>query len=142
MSDARIEKLHAAYCEATGFALLLRADRMRVWFDFEKAAFTEEDLRLVIRWIRREIPKRNGYTEGSLRFSTLLQLDTFEEKLQLARQAFGRKARPPQVVEQQVGDVRRLVETAPSDKTARAGDVGANVLRDWRLRQASGKSGG
>jgi hypothetical protein len=132
MSDANIEDLHTAYWHAIGFDLPLRMGRDRAWFDFEKAGFTKEDILLVIRWIRREIPKRTGYSINSLRFSTLLQLDYSEEKLLVARQQLGQPPRRAPVVqrEQTVGDLRRLVEAPP----VTAGEVGATQLRDWRLK--------
>ena len=140
MSDARIDELHAAYCQATGFDLPLRMGRDRTWFDFEKAGFTKEDLLLVIRWIRREIPKRSGYSLTSLRFSTLLQLDYFEEKLMLARQELGRRPRQAPVVQrvQTVGDVSRLVEARPEEsEPSAAGPIAAQALRDWRRQFSS-----
>lgn len=94
--DAVIADLHAAYCQATGFDLPLRMGRDRVWFDLDKAGFTRDDLLLVIRWIRKQIGRDNGYSIASLRFSTLLQLDAFEEKLLLARQeSAGASAQSP-----------------------------------------------
>ncbi len=135
--DARIAELHATYCRATGFDLPLRMGRDRTWFDFEKAGFTKEDLLLVIRWIRREIPKRSGYSLSSLRFSTLLQLDYFEEKLLMARQELGRSRRQEPVIVrvQTVGAVQRLVEAPPEQSPPiAAGEVGANQLREWRQK--------
>jgi len=58
--------------------------RDRAWFDFDKAGFTKEDLLLVIRWIKLQVGRRAGYSEHSLRFSTLLQ------KLLLARKELRR----------------------------------------------------
>lgn len=83
--------------------LPLRMGRDRVWFEFEKAGFTKEDLLLVIRWIRVQIPKRTGYSENSLRFSTLLQLDYFEEKLLLARAQL--RTRPPRTRDEETRSV-------------------------------------
>lgn len=141
-TDATITELHAAYCAATGLPLPLRFDRQRVWFDFEKAGFTKEDLLQVVRWVRAQMQIRgSGYSANSLRFSTLLQLDYFEEKLLLARQAFERRPRKPAMVEQTqtVGDVARLVEVpAPVDEPVNAGEVGRNLLKNWRLGQKSG----
>lgn len=110
--DAKIAELHDAYCQATGFNLPLRFDRQRVWFEFEKAGFTAEDLRLVVRWIRRQIERgASGYVNGSLRFTTLvIRLDEFEEKLHLARHEL-RPARPrTELREVRTGDIRRQVE--------------------------------
>ena len=111
--DPTIAELHDAYCTASGFALPLRMGRDHIWFDFDKAGFTKEDLLLVIKWIRQQTGIRGrGYNASSLRFSTLLQLDYFEEKLLLARQAYGRKPKKPAtvLVQQSIGNVSRQVE--------------------------------
>jgi hypothetical protein len=135
--DANIQQLHAAYCQATGFDLPLRFDRQRTWFDFEKAGFTKEDLLLVVKWVRRQFSRGNGYGPTSLRFSTLLQLDYFEEKLMLARQELLGRPRKPAMVEQTqtVGNVARLVEVPAPDEVVNAGEAGRNILRQWRLGQ-------
>lgn len=136
--DAKITELHEAYCAATGFDLPLRMGRDRTWFDFEKAGFTKDDLLLVVRWIRKQSQKQSGYGPNSLRFSTLLQLDYFEEKLLLARQELGRRPRTAPVVEQRqrAGDVERIIEVgATSADPAPAGGLARNALRDWRLAQ-------
>lgn len=140
--DPVITELHSTYCQATGFDLPLRMGRDRVWFDFDKAGFTKEDLLLVVKWIRRQISRNgSGYSIASLRFSTLLQLDAFEEKLLLAKQELGRRPRSAPVVEQKqrVGDIERIIEVpAPSGEPVAAGAVGKNVLREWRLAQRRG----
>lgn len=138
--DATIQALHAAYCQATGFDLPLRMGRDRTWFDFEKAGFTKEDLLLVIKWIRRQFGRNNGYGPTSLRFSTLLQLDYFEEKLMLARQELNGRPRKPVMVEQTqiVGNVARTVQVPAPDELVHAGEAGRNILREWRLGQKKG----
>ena len=135
--DPKITELHTAYCQATGFDLPLRFDRQRTWFDYEKAGFTKEDLQLVIKWIRRQFGRNNGYSPTSLRFSTLLQLDYFEEKLMLARQELQGRPRKPRFVEttQTVGDVARTIEVPAPDELVHAGEAGRNILREWRLGQ-------
>src|SRR4051812_1206597 len=112
-TDAKISELHQVYCQASGFALPLRMGRDRVWFDFDKAGFTEADLLLVIAWVKRQCGvARSGYSAASLRFSTLLQLDYFEEKLHLARMEQRSRQRRPLIANQvqHVGDVTRTVE--------------------------------
>lgn len=138
--DPTIAALHTAYCQATGFALPLRFDRQRTWFDFDKAGFTKEDLLLVIKWVRRQFGRNNGYGPTSLRFSTLLQLDYFEEKLMLARQELQGRPRKPALIQQTqtVGDVARVVEVPAPDELVHAGEAGRNILRDWRLRAKNG----
>jgi hypothetical protein len=138
--DPTITELHDAYCQATGFDLPLRFDRARVWFDFDKAGFKKEDLLIVIKWIRRQFSRNNGYGPTSLRLSTLLQLDYFEEKLMLARQELQGRARKPALVEQTqiVGNVARTVEVPAPDDLVHAGEAGRKILRDWRLGVKNG----
>jgi hypothetical protein len=139
--DAKITDLHSAYCEATGFDLPLRMGRDRAWFDFEKAGFTKDDLLLVIRWIRKQIPRGAGYSIHSLRFSTLLQLDTFEEKLQLARHELKlRPARPATVTrEVQTDDIRRQVEMPNEAEPVEASAEVKQFMADLDRRRAARK---
>ena len=136
MNDPKIAALHQLYCKLTGFDLPLRMGRDRAWFDFDKAGFTDKDLILVVCWIRRQIGiARSGYTTSSLRFSKLLELDYFEERLQLARMEERSKQRKPpfEMREQKAGDVRRQIEVPSHFADAvPAGDVGAELLRKWR----------
>lgn len=138
--DPKITELHTAYCQAAGFDLPLRFDRQRTWFDFDKAGFSKDDLLLVIKWVRRQFSRNNGYGPTSLRFSTLLQLDYFEEKLMLARQELQGRPRKPAMVEQTqtVGNVARVVEVPAPDEITTPREVGANILRDLRLRMKNG----
>jgi hypothetical protein len=136
MPDPKIAELHDLYCKLTGFPLPLRMGRDRAWFDYDKAGFTADDLILVIGWIRRQMNiARTGYTMASLRFSTLLQLDYFEEKLHLARMDKRASQRPPKLAqqEQQVGDVRRQVEV-PNDggDPKPAGEIANEQLRQLK----------
>lgn len=143
--DARISELHAAYCKATGFDLplcrnVMDLGRARVWADFEKAGFTREDLLLVIAWIRKQFARNNGYSMASLRFSTLLQLDTFEEKLHLARHESRLRRPKPATIEREerVGDVRRIVEVRTATEPVHISAEAENFKRQlaaWRERK-------
>ncbi len=81
---ARIEHLHQSYCRLTGQNLALRFDRERLWFEFLRAGFTLADLSQVVRYLQKEIrhARRNV---GALKLSNLLQLDRFEEDLNISR---------------------------------------------------------
>lgn len=71
-----IEALHALYCRLTGLKLSLRFDRERYWYEWLRIGFTEGDLRLVIRNLRRK------KQFGTLKFSVLIERpDRFEEEL-------------------------------------------------------------
>ena len=81
---AQLEQLHQTYCRLTGQNLSLRFDRERLWFEFLRAGFTPADLIQVVRYLQREIryTRRNV---GALKLSNLLQLDRFEEDLNISR---------------------------------------------------------
>jgi hypothetical protein len=81
---AQIEQLHQTYGRLTGQNLSLRFDRERLWWEFLRAGFTLADLVQVVRYLQREIrlTRRNV---GALKLSNLLQLDRFEEDLNISR---------------------------------------------------------
>lgn len=81
---AQVEHLHHTYCRLTGQSLSLRFDRERLWFEFLRAGFTLADLVEVVRYLQKEIrhARRNV---GALKLSNLLQLDRFEEDLNISR---------------------------------------------------------
>ena len=95
----RVRELHQLYCHCTGQNVTLRFDRERLWFEFLQAGFNAADLRQVIAYLQKEIraARRNI---GALKLSNLLQLDRFEEDLNISR--IPRKAlarRPDPVLE-------------------------------------------
>ena len=81
---ARIHAVHQLYTQLTGQSLSLRYDRERLWWDLLQAGYTPQDVRAVILYLQREI--RTGRRNvGALKLSNLLQLDRFEEDLQISR---------------------------------------------------------
>lgn len=93
---SRIQAMHAWFCEATDQKLSMRFDRERQWQELFRAGFSEEDVRRVVWYLRREIAESRR-NPGALKLSNLLQLDRFEEDLNLSRVKFGpdKKALPP-----------------------------------------------
>ena len=81
---AHLEQLHQTYCRLTGQNLSLRFDRERLWFEFLRAGFTLTDLIQVVRYLQREI-RHTRRNVGALKLSNLLQLDRFEEDLNISR---------------------------------------------------------
>ena len=71
-------------------SLGLAFDRERMWYELLRAGYTLQDLRTVVGYLQREIlaQRRNV---GALKLSNLLQLDRFEEDLQISRV----RLRPP-----------------------------------------------
>ena len=86
----RIEQLHQLYSRLTGQHLSLGFDRQRLWYEFVHAGFSAAQLTQVIGYLQKEIThsRRNV---GALKLSNLLQLDRFEEDLNISRV----RLRPP-----------------------------------------------
>lgn len=80
----RIRQAHALYCRLTGQRVSLRFDRERWWYELFRAGFDEADLQRVIRYLQREI-REGRRNVGALKLSNLLQLDRFEEDLNISR---------------------------------------------------------
>ena len=80
----RIQQAHALYCRLTGQRVSLRFDRERLWYELFQAGFTEADLQRVIGYLQREI-REGRRNVGALKLSNLLQLDRFEEDLNISR---------------------------------------------------------
>lgn len=89
-----IQQAHALYCQLTGQSLSLGFDRERMWFELLRAGYSLEDLRRVVTYLQREIraARRNV---GALKLGNLLQLDRFEEDLQISRVRLRPPAPPP-----------------------------------------------
>ena len=80
----RIQQAHALYCRLTGQRVILRFDRERLWYELFQAGFNEADLQRVIRYLQREIREGRRYV-GTLKLSNLLQIDRFEEDLNISQ---------------------------------------------------------
>jgi hypothetical protein len=80
----RIQQAHALYCRLTGQRVSLRFDRERLWYELFHAGFNEADLQKVIRYLQREI-REGRRNVGALKLSNLLQIDRFEEDLNISR---------------------------------------------------------
>ena len=80
----RIQQAHALYCRLTGQSVSLRFDRERLWYELFHAGFNEGDLQKVIRYLQREI-REGRRNVGALKLSNLLQIDRFEEDLNISR---------------------------------------------------------
>jgi hypothetical protein len=80
----RIQQAHALYCRLTGQRVSLRFDRERLWYELFHAGFSEADLQRVIRYLQREIREARRNV-GALKLSNLLQIDRFEEDLNISR---------------------------------------------------------
>ena len=91
----RIHQAHALYCRLTGQCVSLRFDRERLWYELFHAGFNETDLQKVIRYLQREI-REGRRNVGALKLSNLLQIDRFEEDLNISRvQLYAPNPPPP-----------------------------------------------
>jgi len=83
-SPQSVRELHELYCQRTGQNLSLRFDRERLWYEFLRVGFNAGDLRRVIAYLQKEI-RASRRNIGALKLSNLLQLDRFEEDLNISR---------------------------------------------------------
>jgi hypothetical protein len=90
---AQITEAHALYSQLTGQRLSLGFDRERAWYELLRAGYTLEDLRRVVGYLQQEI-RAGRRNVGALKLSNLLQLDRFEEDLNISRI----RLRPPAVL--------------------------------------------
>ena len=114
------EKLHAIYIRETGLDLPMRMGRDRAWFHWMQSGFTEADLVMVVRFLKRGIAAQER-NPGCLRFRNLIEmLDYFDEELAMAKKAASARTPRPSMMqtEQHVGAIRRTVEVkAPEEQT-------------------------
>lgn len=120
----RIDQAHALYCRLTGQRVSLRFDRERMWYELLAAGFTQADVHSVITYLQREI--RQGHRNvGALKLSNLLQLDRFEEDLNISRVAL----RIPKPIPNPTSPP--LESSTPEDKE-RARERGLELLARFR----------
>ena len=130
---AQLAQLHQTYCRLTGQNLSLRFDRERLWFEFLRAGFTLADLIQVVRYLQREI-RHTRRNVGALKLSNLLQLDRFEEDLNISRVRLTAQLPPPQTpaalvptcspAEQERGRQRALEQLHELKEKLRQGLIG------------------
>jgi len=125
----RIQQAHALYCRLTGQRVSLRFDRERLWYELFHAGFHEADLERVIRYLQREI-REGRRNVGALKLSNLLQLDRFEEDLNISRvQLYAPKPSTP-------APVSPPAPTNPQEDQA-ARQRALEILRKFRAEQRS-----
>ena len=79
-----VRELHELYCHWTAQTLSLRFDRERLWYEFLRAGFSAADLKRVVTYLQKEI-RAERRNIGALKLFNLLQLDRFEEDLNISR---------------------------------------------------------
>jgi hypothetical protein len=83
-TPALIRATHELYCQLTAQKLTLRFERERLWYEFLRAGFSAEDLKSVLAYLQKEI-RASRRNVGALKLSNLLQLDRFEEDLNISK---------------------------------------------------------
>jgi hypothetical protein len=91
---ATLRTTHQLYCQLTGQKLSLRFDRERLWYEFLRAGFSAHDLKSVVAYLQKEI-RASRRNVGALKLSNLLQLDRFEEDLNISKVRLRPSAPPP-----------------------------------------------
>jgi hypothetical protein len=91
-SPVAVLELHQLYCQLTAQKLSLRFDRERLWYEFLCAGFSAADLEQTIAYRQREI-RAQRRNIGALKLSNLLQLDRFEEDLNISERVSGPQPR-------------------------------------------------
>lgn len=107
-----ISEVHALYCKLTGQTLSLRFDRERGWYELLKAGFGMKEVREVVAYLQREIRagKRNC---GALKLSNFLQVDRFEEDLNISRMKIENPKMKAQVMPEYL---KQKIEASVSEK--------------------------
>ena len=98
-----VRELHELYCQWTAQTLSLRFDRERLWYEFLRAGFSAQDLKRVLSYLQKEI-RAQRRNIGALKLSNLLQLDRFEEDLNISRVRLKPPAQPPNPTTRPVPD--------------------------------------
>ena len=105
-----ITAAHQLYCQLTGQTLGLGFDRERQWYEWLRAGFTLQDLRRVIAYLQRQI-REGRRNVGALKLSNLLQIDRFEEDLNIRRVRLEPlrppPAQPPAPLSEREREIRR-----------------------------------
>jgi len=102
----QITAAHQLYCQLTGQSLRLGFDRERQWYEWLRAGFTLEDLRRVISYLQREI-RQGRRNVGALKLSNLLQLDRFEEDLNIPQVRLAPAPPPPRQTPASLSETQR-----------------------------------
>lgn len=128
--------LHAAYVEATGYAVRMDAIRERDCYEFLARGFTVANLHTVARYLHKGIREKRRNL-GCLKWSNLIsQLDRFEEDLLEAQRVIRPRSAPVEVekkVVTQDGVISRrdLVDPAAAAEAATAGQILPGALRKF-----------
>jgi len=125
LDAAAIAQAHQLYCQLTGQSLRLGFDRERMWYELLRAGFSLQDLHAVVTYLQREIRAGRRYV-GALKLCNLLQLDRFEEDLQISRVRL-RAPSPP----------RPAPPTPPAPSTAQQEQARLRALQCIRQIKAS-----
>ena len=100
-----VRELHELYCHWTAQNLTLRFDRERLWYEFLGAGFSAADLKRVLTYLQKEL-RAQRRNIGALKLSNLLQLDRFEEDLNISRVRLKPAAPRPDPIPKPIADTQ------------------------------------
>lgn len=130
MND-HIETLHKVYCQFSGFDISIGYDRERAWYEYIKAGYDAEDLRLVLIHLKRGI-KSGNRNPGCLRFRYLIEnLKDFDEELAMAR-AYVRNNQPRTNRQAAIEVFRPVVDEPKLDHSLPAKEIMDKLLQEMR----------
>src|SRR5262245_46268168 len=81
---AILRAAHELYCHLTGQKLTLRFDRERLWYEFLPCRLQRRRSQPVVTNLQKKI-RASRPNVGALKLSNLLQLDRFEEDLNISK---------------------------------------------------------
>lgn len=119
--EEKLKALHLAFCEATNNdPNVLRYHLFqRVWADFERNGFTQDDLRLVLCLVIRQ--NRNYSMKRKLTIRGVVEdMPRFCEDLAEARRCESRKATPKEKV---LGELRGFIPARNGNALKTVGEV-------------------
>lgn len=81
----RIEAIHAWYGDQMGFKAPPDMQEQRLWFDWFKAGYDEEQFKTAFRYLRGQIKQaKSGRNPGAITLRNMLRPEQFKEDLRLA----------------------------------------------------------
>ena len=127
-----VAAMHAHFESLTQQRLTLSYQRMRAWDELIRRGYSVADVALVIRWIKAQMGRNgSGYSPSSLQFSRLIQdADLFEDRLNLARKAFGKKNHEGHVEREEEAKKTPAVRSSSSGSDPIPVDEACRLLRE------------
>lgn len=123
--------IHKQYCCLTGLQVPYTMTQHFMWESFLAAGFTEPDLAVVVRHLKKKIREGKRPKESLLPRNIIQRIDFFGEDLAIAKA----EAKPRETPRQEI--LRAVHRTEPLKEPVKAGDVMAagkafDAFKAWR----------